>query len=196
MKKNIITGIVLFFIAGVLITAFTMYKSGLWAFMTPEPTIIETKVITVNDVKPIAEFSTVKFYNEDVHVKTKKVIGITHKFVLIAKGTVKAGFDLSKLTDKDIVVEHDSILTITLPNVSILDTIMNPSDYEYLNEGKRFSDAEVNELKNEARISIVNKALDFGILDKAKENATNQFRSFFSLLGFKEHNIRIKYQES
>lgn len=196
MKKNIITGIVLFFIAGVLITAFTMYKSGLWAFMTPEPTIIETKVITVNDVKPIAEFSTVKFYNEDVHVKTKKVIGITHKFVLIAKGTVKAGLDLSKLTDKDIVVENDSILTITLPNVSILDTIMNPSDYEYLNEGKRFSDAEVNELKNEARISIVNKALDFGILDKAKENATNQFRSFFSLLGFKEQNIRIKYQES
>lgn len=195
MKKNIVFGILSILLIGGVISAFVIFKNGLWDLFNPEPTKIETKVISVKEIKPIAELSTVKFYNEDVHVISKKVLGITHKLGLIAKGTVRAGLDLSKLSDKDIVVEHDSILSITLPPVGILDTIMNPEDYDIFIEGKKFSDEEVTDLKNEARISLAKRAISAGILDKAKENATNQLSSFFSLLGFKEKNIQIKFQE-
>ena len=105
------------------------------------------------------------------------------EIVIIAKGKVRAGFDLSKVTEDKINIKNDTI-GITLPEPEIFDVIINPSDYEmYIEEGK-WSHEEVTALQTNYRAQLLAKANDAGILNKAKEAGKKRFESLFQTFGF------------
>lgn len=116
------------------------------------------------------------------------------KILLIAHGSVIAGFDLSQISEKDIEVK-DQTLRIVLPKPQILvATLDNTQTKVYdrqkglLNPGEK--DLETNARKA-AEDSIRQAACDGGILTQASDNARKQLTSLFTALGFTQISIDI-----
>ena len=150
---------------------------------------IDNTANVVEKIKEISEFTTACYYEEAV-LKDSKVekheggfLGLvdtetSKEIVIIAKGKVRAGFDLSKVTEDKINIKNDTI-GITLPEPEIFDVIINPSDYEmYIEEGK-WSHEEVTALQTNYRAQLLAKAQERGILNKAKEAAKKRLESLF-----------------
>lgn len=155
---------------------------------------IDNTANVVEKIKEISEFTTACYYEEAV-LKDSKVekheggfLGLvdtetSKEIVIIAKGKVRAGFDLSKVTEDKINIKNDTI-GITLPEPEIFDVIINPSDYEmYIEEGK-WSHEEVTALQTNYRAQLLAKANDAGILNKAKEAGKKRLESLFQTFGF------------
>ena len=155
---------------------------------------IDNTANVVEKIKAISEFTTACYYEEAV-LKDSKVeknesgfLGLvdtetSKELVIIAKGKVRAGFDLSKVTEDKINIKNDTI-GITLPEPEIFDVIINPSDYEmYIEEGK-WSHEEVTALQTNYRAQLLAKANDAGILNKAKEAGKKRLESLFMTFGF------------
>lgn len=155
---------------------------------------IDNTANVVEKIKEISEFTTACYYEEAV-LKESKVekneggfLGLvdtetSKEIVIIAKGKVRAGFDLSKVTEDKINIKNDTI-GITLPEPEIFDVIINPSDYEmYIEEGK-WSHEEVTALQTNYRAQLLAKAQERGILNKAKEAAKKRLESLFMTFGF------------
>ena len=155
---------------------------------------IDNTANVVEKIKEISEFTTACYYEEAV-LKESKVekneggfLGLvdtetSKEIVIIAKGKVRAGFDLSKVTEDKINIKNDTI-GITLPEPEIFDVIINPSDYEmYIEEGK-WSHEEVTALQTNYRAQLLAKAQKRGILNKAKEAAKKRLESLFMTFGF------------
>lgn len=155
---------------------------------------IDNTANVVEKIKEISEFTTACYYEEAV-LKDSKVekneggfLGLvdtetSKEIVIIAKGKVRAGFDLSKVTEDKINIKYDTI-GITLPEPEIFDVIINPSDYEmYIEEGK-WSHEEVTALQTNYRAQLLAKAQERGILNKAKEAAKKRLESLFMTFGF------------
>ena len=97
----------------------------------------------VEEVKKISEFTTACYYEESV-IKNEKFTTeaqwfgneqdtINHSVVLTVMCKVRAGFDLSTLSDNDLTVRGDTV-DIKLPAPKIFDVISNPSDYKIFEE--------------------------------------------------------------
>lgn len=155
---------------------------------------IDNTANVVEKIKEISEFTTACYYEEAV-LKDSKVekheggfLGLvdtetSKEIVIIAKGKVRAGFDLSKVTEDKINIKNDTI-GITLPEPEIFDVIINPSDYEmYIEEGK-WSHEEVTALQTNYRAQLLAKAQERGILNKAKEATKKRLESLFMTFGF------------
>ena len=155
---------------------------------------IDNTANVVEKIKEISEFTTACYYEEAV-LKDRKVekheggfLGLvdtetSREIVIIAKGKVRAGFDLSKVTEDKMIIKSDTIC-ITLPEPQIFDVIINPSDYEmYVEEGK-WSHEEVTALQTNYRTQLLAKANDAGILNKAKEAGKKRLESLFMTFGF------------
>ena len=162
---------------------------------------IENTANVVEKIKEISEFTTACYYEEAV-LKDSKVekneggfLGLvdtetSKEIVIIAKGKVRAGFDLSKVTEDKINIKNDTI-GITLPEPEIFDVIINPSDYEmYIEEGK-WSHEEVTALQTNYRTQLLEKAKDAGILNKAKESGKNRLENLFQTFGFSVVELKI-----
>lgn len=162
---------------------------------------IDNTANVVEKIKEISEFTTACYYEEAV-LKDSKVekneggfLGLvdtetSKEIVIIAKGKVRAGFDLSKVTEDKINIKNDTI-GITLPEPEIFDVIINPSDYEmYIEEGK-WSHEEVTALQTNYRTQLLEKAKDAGILNKAKESGKKRLENLFQTFGFSVVELKM-----
>lgn len=196
--KTIIKGIILLLLlAGVI---FLAYKFDLF----PKRTLkIDKTVNVVDEVQKIGEFSTACYY-EEVVVKNTKSSEINNSYlgslvkadfqdqlVVIARGKVKAGFDLTKLGKDDLVVRHDTI-SVNLPPVEVFDVIVNPSDYEVYVEAGTWSHDEVAQLTASGKDQILQDAKNFNILQKAEENGLVKLKELFVALGFNEVILNVQ----
>ena len=196
--KTIIKGIILLLLlAGVI---FLAYKFDLF----PKRTLkIDKTVNVVDEVQKIGEFSTACYY-EEVVVKNTKSSEINNSYlgslvkadfqdqlVVIARGKVKAGFDLTKLGKDDLVVRHDTI-SVNLPPVEVFDVIVNPSDYEVYVEDGTWSHDEVAQLTDSGKDQILQDAKNFNILQKAEENGLVKLKELFVALGFNEVILNVQ----
>lgn len=111
------------------------------------------------------------------------VTNSTNEIVLIGKGRVRAGFDLSKISEGDINV-HGDTLEMVLPHPEIFDIIMNPSDFTTEYEKGTWSHELTKPLKERAKISLEENALDFGIIKKAEESGLKRLETIFKTFGF------------
>jgi len=105
------------------------------------------------------------------------------KMVLIAKGRVIAGMDLSAINEKNVVVKNDSVW-LTLPSAKILDIITNPSDFEVFTEEGEWSFTEVNAVKQKAVGIMGAEALRRGLINEANERAKGLMGNFLKASGF------------
>lgn len=182
---------------------------GFKLFESQKLTIDDTANV-VTEIKKISEFTSACYYEELVLVNSKEIINKVKKsvigtvihqdsiskkeLVIIAKGKVRAGFDLSEIAEDDLHVKADT-LTINLAPAKIFDIIINPSGYEMFVEEGSWSHEEVTAIQSEAKEKIEKNAIEDGLLDKAtkygKEKLTNLFKTF----GFNEVIINIPEKE-
>ena len=117
------------------------------------------------------------------------------KILLIATGEVIAGFDLSEITDDDVLVQGNSV-TLALPPAQIffsrLDnekTLVYERDTGFLVKADQY-------LESTARLLAERRVLDWseeqGILEKAEENGVIYFERLLGSLGFTDINVFTK----
>ena len=158
---------------------------------------IDNTANIVTGIKKISEFNVITFYEELV-LKEKKdtkvffeQVSTTNEIVIVAKGTVRVGFDLSKVKESDLVAKGDT-LTVIVPSVEIFDVIVNPSDFEIFFEDGGWSHEEVTKIESNAKSRLKEDAINNNILNKANEIGIEKLASFFKSFGFKVVNITIK----
>ena len=192
-----IAGVV--FIALLLVGGYyTLYNTNLLGFQFGKELKIDNTANVVEKIKSIAEFTTAFYYEEAVLKNNKTEAGkqnslmslmnieadsVYSEVVILAKGKVRAGYNLSKVSTEQIIINEDSI-SIVLPEPEIFDVIVNPSDYEmYIEEGK-WSHDEISAMQAEYRNALAEKSKDSGLLRKASEAAKTRLESLFKALGF------------
>lgn len=116
------------------------------------------------------------------------------KILLIAHGSVIAGFDLSQISDSDIEIK-DTTLRVTLPKPQILVTTLDNTQTKVYDRQKGILNPGEKDLESNARKaaedSIRQAACDGGILIQASDNARKQLTAFFVALGFTQISIDI-----
>ena len=151
----------------------------------------------ITEIRNISEFTSACYYEELVMAEVKDSENTTNKVVkmlgrgavskdeicLIMDGKVRAGFDLSKVTDNAIAISGDT-LTMTLPKPEIFDVIVNPSNCEvYVEEGK-WSHEQVTAIQASARVRIQDDAIGYGILEQADKIGRERLADLFKTFGF------------
>jgi hypothetical protein len=173
-----------------------------------QPLKIDNTNILIKEIKPLAQLVTVTAYQELVidSIKyhrpglTDQLIRMTtpvptstqyDELVLIARGRVMGGTDLEKLRKEDLYVKNDSA-SVLLPASSVLDVIINPSDFETFSEKGVWESEEVTILKESARSILEKQAIQQGLLQKADLQAILIMKNFLQAAGFKKIQVAIR----
>ena len=165
--------------------------------------IADTKNV-VEHVREISEFTTACYYEEFVVHETKMVVkeslfgfhkeqpdSAQNELVLLLKGIARAGFNLSKLTEGDLVA-HSDTLAINLPAPELFDVIINPSDYEVFVEKGKWSHEEIQAFQVQAKEQLCTHALEEDIIGKAKTEGKERVANLFKTFGYKVVEVSIK----
>lgn len=178
--------------------ALQYFNINLFGFKFGRELKIDKTANVIEKIRSISEFTTACYYEEAVLKSRKteagkqnKLMSLVHieadslhsEVVILAKGRVRAGYDLGKILAEQIIISNDSI-SISLPTPEIFDVIVNPSDYEmYIEEGK-WSHDEISALQAEYRNALTEKSKESGLLQKANEAGKTRLESLFKVLGF------------
>jgi len=202
--KRLIRNIALV-IVFIVALVWVLHKSGIVPSMkdifSSKPVVIDETPILIKEIKSIGQLITATSYDEVVvdSVVTSRTSAIINSFnavspfpvipvvekrlVLIGKGKVLAGTDLSSLTNESIKISKDTIW-LQLPPTKILDAVMNPSDFETFEEKGNWTPDEVTAVKLTARQKLIDRALNQNIIDKASTKAKAVMEDFLNALGF------------
>ena len=146
----------------------------------------ETLVQTITEMKRISEFCTANYIGEVMIQDEEKQFLNKKSIVLIVRGKVRMGYDLSKMETQ---VVNDSTINLTLPQARVLDIITNPSDIRTFNEKGTWSHERVTITKNAARAKLLELVMEENLLATAEINGKRQLEAIFSSFGFKHVNI-------
>lgn len=161
---------------------------------------IEKTANIVEEVKKISEFTTACYYEESV-IKDEKFTTetqwfgneldtIKHSVALTVKCKVRAGFDLSMLSENDLVVNGDTV-DIKLPAPKVFDVISNPSDYKIFDESGDWQHEEIVAMQKKSKEKMLNNALDQKILEKANIIGKERIKTLFTSFGFNVVNVTV-----
>jgi hypothetical protein len=196
MKRLLLLLILILVIAGCLFFKFS--DLNVFDIFKSQPVVIDKTANIVEKVRQLAELTTFCYYEDNVIVKKRlrketmfgwiwSFWGFSFTFedelVLITRGKIRVGFDLSKIQESDIIIDSLSI-TLRLPKVQILDVITNPSDFETFEESGKWSHDEVTGYKNEIRAIIEKNARDNGIFELAENSAKERLTLLLQIFGF------------
>jgi hypothetical protein len=197
-------------VAAVLVVIFLFQKiNWLPSFKNifgSKPVVIEATPVIITEINTLAQLITITFTDEVV-MDTAKIgngmpsllptsIGTiltpaVDKLVMIGRGKVLAGTDLKNLKEKDINVTDDSI-HVSIPHSIILQTIINPSDFETFSEKGNWDESAVTALKIKIRNEINRRAIQQNILQKADARSENIIETFLKKTGFKKVTISFE----
>ena len=203
LKLKIYAAVIGVVVVGVAILFLWWNPLG-WSFSLPKlfgagGVKLENTANVIEKVKKISELVTTCYYEEYVLLSKKnelKEVGLFKKsvdtlyneIVITVKGTVRAGFDLSKIADDGIKVHGDTI-DIKLPAPQILDIISNPSDYTIFEESGKWSHEEIVALQSQGKERTLNNALQHNLLLKANEAGKERVADLFRSFGFSVVNV-------
>ena len=160
---------------------------------------IEKTANVVTEIKKIGEFTSACYYEEiamhDSYIDTVTILGVErHKhneIVLIGKGKVRAGFDLAKIKESDMMV-HGDTLDLALPHAEIFDVIINPSDFSIEYESGEWNNENTKPIKSKARKQLEENAIANGILKKTEDSGLERIKNLFMTFGYNTVNVSIK----
>lgn len=110
------------------------------------------------------------------------------KIVFTVTTKVRAGYDLSKISEKDLVVSGDT-LKVKLPQVEIFDIIVNPSDWKIFYREGDWEDEEIRAIQSKSKDAIREDAIAYGLLEKAESSGKKEIISLFKTFGFSEVKV-------
>jgi len=211
MRKRLIRFIVLMVL--ILVGIYAMQRIKLLPSFSDifksQPVEIDNTVILVKEINNLAQLITISAYNEIAIDSVKKGWSLfnnplipsllnlpnlkkaDHKLVLIGKGKILAGVNLSKLTATDVHIEKDSV-SLILPKAEIFQVILNPSGFEVFEETGTWTDEEVKAVKIKLRDELVANAMQENILPKSGTRAVAIMENFLRAAGFKKVTVIVR----
>lgn len=154
--------------------------------------------LVIKNKKKIVELSTVKYYDElvlfdtQLNTRTWKVDTLA---VVIARGRVNVGFDLSGLQEQDIRMSGDT-LYLNLGAPKVLDVIINPGDYEIFDSVKDWNDSSrLPRVLKLGKDRMESDAAASGVFDKAAVSGAKTLSAFFKSMGVGEVVVNVKERE-
>ena len=197
-------------IVGVLLIIFLFTKIN-WLpsiknLFKSQPIVIDATPIVIREIKTLSNLITIAFTDEIVMSSSKigeglpsilplgigsTLIPSVQKLVIIGRGKVIAGTDLSKMQKNDVIVSGDSV-HIVVPHAGILQTILNPSDFETFIEEGNWSEDAVTALKIKIRNKINEEAIQQGIPEKADARCKIILENYLVNTGFKKVSISFR----
>lgn len=190
-------------VAAVAVLYYNPFNWNISLFGDRSLKIADTKNV-VEHVREISEFTTASYYEEFVVQESKivakeslfgfkkdQVDSVQNEIVIILKGKVRAGFDLSRMTEADLCVKSDTLL-VHLPAPELFDVIINPSDYEIFIEEGKWSHDEIQAFQVQSKEQLRTHALQEDIIGKAKTEGKERLTNLFKTFGYKVVEVSIK----
>lgn len=194
LNKVIVIITLLIVVVGTIILEYKFDIFGLMKENNNDTLRIDKTALIIEETKKISEFTSAQYYEDAVITKTRKdkglILDTDNELVVITYGCVRAGFDLSKIDDKNLVVNGDSI-SIILPKVEIFDVIINPSNYEIFVEDGTWSHEEVTEAVLNAKTKLESDAITNGILENATKSGISKLTELYKSFGFSYVNVKL-----
>jgi len=173
-----------------------------WFFVFKNQTssnINTSNVAVIKEIRNLQRLETASFTIEKIidggtsgNVFQQILFG--DRILLIAHGQVIAGFDLSQISEKDVVIKDKSI-RITLPKPQVLVTTLDNTQTRVYDRTRGILNPGDKDLESKAREaaqnSIKEAACKGDILKQASDNARKQLTAFLSALGFTQVSIDI-----
>jgi hypothetical protein len=169
---------------------------------TPVPTFtpIPPPEVTITDIRAVAELTTVEYQavaeiqDERVPDDFRQYLGIKEQVLLLAYGDVKAGFDLSGLSEENVWTDGTRV-QLHLPPPEILSTSIDyDRTHAVFHRGTMFMSRDINwegEIYDTAQDAIRQEAVEAGILDDAARYGQLYFENFLRSLGFTEVQVIV-----
>lgn len=145
-----------------------------------------TEDLTDEDLDKVYTFY-IKNYRHNSKREKKREI------VCVARGSVKAGLDLSQIEENDIYFDEvNGIVRIRNAKVTVFDTIMNPwfihqngvevPGFDFFRLEGKLHPEHVQQIKISAKKQLVEQAYNRDIMKHARRNAKGVLKRLFSLL--------------
>lgn len=198
----ILFGVIVVLIA--LLAARTLDFGNILSFGSVE----EQKGAFVERLQESKELVTAEAYTKAViEIEDNEIFGFTidwnipgtrREILMIFPGTVRAGIDLTGLTENDVDLnEEEKTATITVPQPTILGeaTIHMDQVQAFSNEGLFRDNLELDETfekSAEAQQMMKDEAELQGLLTLAQNNAEQTLQEMFQLTGY---NVTIEFEE-
>ncbi|MDO4896087.1 MAG: DUF4230 domain-containing protein [Moraxella sp.] len=175
-----------------------------WAVKSNEPPAVSTisRDGVVTEIQKMARLNTVAFSVDTIITAQKqgtwqKLWQDEQKGLFVAKGRVLAGVDLTKITAENVQVSFDeqvnpkvvphANIAITLPPSQVFEVFLDDIqvyDWQTGLFGVVANDPEIlKQAQTSAKAEILKKACQGDIMTLAKDNATEQVKSLFTLTG-------------
>lgn len=126
----------------------------------------------------------------------------TTRLLYIARGEIRAGVDLSELTDTDIRASYNQI-EIDLPSAKILDSKIDVNhsrvyDYDrgFLNLGPDVAPQLQTLAQRKTLIRLVDTACNEGILNSANIKAKETVAQLLTISGYEQVKVNISQSQS
>ena len=190
-------------VAAVAVLYYNPFNWNISLFGDRSLKIADTKNV-VEHVREISEFTTASYYEEFVVQESKivakeslfgfkkdQVDSVQNEIVIILKGKVRAGFDLSKMTEANLCAKSDTLL-VQLPAPELFDVIINPSDYEIFIEEGKWSHDEIQAFQVQSKEQLRTHALQENIIGKAKTEGKERLTNLFKTFGYNVVEVSIK----
>ena len=190
-------------VAAVAVLYYNPFNWNISLFGDRSLKIADTKNV-VEHVREISEFTTASYYEEFVVQESKivakeslfgfkkdQVDSVQNEIVIILKGKVRAGFDLSKMTEANLCAKSDTLL-VQLPAPELFDVIINPSDYEIFIEEGKWSHDEIQAFQVQSKEQLRTHALKENIIGKAKTEGKERLTNLFKTFGYKVVEVSIE----
>ncbi|MFS0575942.1 DUF4230 domain-containing protein [Sporosarcina sp. 179-K 3D1 HS] len=177
-------------------------------FLQQGSTATEEKGVFLERIQELQQLTTAEVYTKVIIERQDNqlfgqsiglnVPGTKRQLLVIIPGAVKAGVDLSGLTEKDIVVnEEKKTITLAIPPATFLGGAELFFDqvevYSYEGVFREKPDIrEAYELAAEAKKLIVEEASGQGILQTAQRQAEQTLKDMFSFTGY---DVTIEFKE-
>ena len=171
-----------------------------------QPVIIEETPILVKEIRSLATLVSITYSDEIIMDSTKVGNGLpsllpttmgtlltpaVDRLVIIGRGKALAGTDLRKIDEKNIYASGDSI-HLLLPHATILQVIINPSDFEIFSEEGDWMETAVIDLKRKIRERLQQNAVAQNILVRADDRSKTVMETFLKNTGFTKINIEFR----
>ncbi|PIC98049.1 DUF4230 domain-containing protein [Sporosarcina sp. P29] len=171
-------------------------------------TFTEQKTAFVERVQELQQLTTAEAYTKVLVKRTDNELfgqsigvnfpGTKRNLLVIIPGSVKAGIDLSKITEQDMRVdEEEKRIELTIPKAEFLGGAELYFDKVevYSVEGLFRGKADIKEgyeLANEAKKLVLKEASEQGVLESAEQSAVKTLKDMFSFAGYR---LDIEFKE-
>ncbi|NJO95393.1 MAG: DUF4230 domain-containing protein [Hyellaceae cyanobacterium CSU_1_1] len=193
----------------ILLFVFSIWRTGDRALdfvsnlfqISPIESKVDTSTLIVEKIRNIQELSTaVQTIETIVPTSAERKLGdfslATTRLLYIARGEVRAGVDLSELTNSNIIVKPNSVV-INLPPAKILDSKIDIDysrvyDYNrgFLNLGPDIAPQLQTLAQKKTLVEIVNTACQEDILEQANTQAKEAIAQLLSSTGHQQIQVK------